>query len=96
MSKLGTFVRARQAQLQYCYMDVGLAVNANLAGSVSVTISMDPAGVVTDAKVASRTWSGAGVAEAESCLLQRVKGWAFPPSAKVGTESYSFSFIFNR
>jgi hypothetical protein len=96
MAKLGTFVRARQAQLQYCYLDHGLAVNPNLAGSVSVTISMDAAGAVSDAKVASRTWSGGGVAEAESCILQRVKGWAFPPSAKSGTESYSFAFVFNR
>lgn len=96
MAKLGTFVRSRQAQLQFCYQDQGLAANPNLAGSVSVTISLDATGTVTDAKVASRTWSGAGVSEAEGCILQRVKGWSFPPSSKAGVETYSFSFIFNK
>lgn len=96
MAKLGTFVRGRQAQLQYCYQDQGLAANPNLAGSVSVMLTLDPSGSVADAKVANRTWSGAGVAEAEACILQRVKAWAFPASSKSGTESYSFSFIFNK
>ncbi len=96
MTRLGTFVRARQSQLQYCYADVGLAANPALAGSVSVTVTLDASGAVSDVRVASRTWSGAGVAEAEGCITQRVKTWAFPSSVKEGTESYSFSFIFNR
>ena len=96
MAKLGTFVRARQAQLQYCYQEVGLAANPNLAGSVSVTVSLVPTGAVSEVKVTNRTWSGAGVSDAESCILQRVRGWSFPASSKGGAESYSFSFIFNK
>ncbi|MEA3244758.1 MAG: AgmX/PglI C-terminal domain-containing protein [Gemmatimonadota bacterium] len=96
MARLGTFVRGRQAQLQYCYRDVGLAANQNLAGSVSVAITLDAAGAVTEARVAQRTWSGAGAAETEQCVLSRVRGWAFPASSKAGVETYSFSFIFNR
>lgn len=96
MARLGTFVRGRNAQLQYCYRDVGIPLNANLAGSINVAITMDAAGTVTDARVATRSWSGAGVAEAEACVLSRVKGWAFPASSKSGPETYSFSFIFNR
>lgn len=96
MARLGTFVRGRQAQLQYCYRDVGLAVNANLAGSVSVAITLDAAGAVSEAKVATRSWSGSGVPETEACVLQRVRGWSFPASSKAGPETYSFSFIFNR
>jgi len=96
MSKLGTFVRARQAQLQYCYTDVGLAANPNLGGSVSVNVTLEPAGTVSDVRVSNRTWNGAGSAEAEGCILQRVRGWAFPPSSKGGSESYNFSFIFNK
>ncbi len=96
MSKLGTFVRARQAQLQYCYTDVGLTANPNLGGSVSVNVTLEPAGTVTDVRVSNRTWSGAGTAETEACILQRVRGWSFPPSAKTGSESYNFSFVFNK
>ncbi len=96
MARLGTFVRGRQAQLQYCYRDVGLAVNPNLAGSLSVAVTLDAAGAVTEARVAQRTWSGSGVAETEQCVLTRVRGWAFPASSKSGSETYAFSFIFNR
>ena len=96
MVKLGTFVRGRQAQLQYCYRDVGLPINANLAGSLSVAITIDASGAVSDAKVATRSWSGAAVAETEACVLQRVRGWEFPPSAKSGAETYAFSFLFSR
>jgi hypothetical protein len=96
MARLGTFVRGRNAQLQYCYRDVGLPLNPNLAGSINVAITMDAAGTVTEARVATRSWSGAGVAEAEACVLSRVKGWAFPASSKAGAETYSFSFIFNK
>jgi hypothetical protein len=96
MTRLGTFVRGRNAQLQYCYRDVGVPLNDKLAGSINVAVTMEASGTVTDAKVATRTWSGAGVAEAEACVLQRVRGWAFPASAKAGSETYSFTFIFNR
>jgi hypothetical protein len=96
MAKLGTFVRARQAQLQFCYQENGLSLNPSLAGSVGVSVSLDAAGAVSDVRVVNRTWSGAGSAEAEQCIVQRVRGWGFPPSAKGGVESYAFTFIFNR
>lgn len=96
MARLGTFVRGRQAQIQYCYRDVGLPINPNLAGSLSVAITLDAAGAVSEARVATRSWSGAGVPETEACVLQRVRGWEFPASAKSGPETYAFSFIFSR
>ena len=96
MTRLGTFVRARQAQLQYCYTDVGLPSNPNLAGAVSVTLTLDAMGAVIEANVATRTWSGSGAAETEACILTRVRTWPFPASSKEGVEAYSFSFIFNR
>lgn len=96
MTRLGTFVRGRQAQLQYCYRDVGLAINDNLAGSINIAITMNAAGAVTEARIGSRTWSGAGVAETEACIVSRVRGWGFPASSKAGDETYSFSFIFNK
>ncbi len=96
MARLGTFVRGRQAQLQYCYRDVGLAVNPALAGSANVSITLDASGQVTDAHVAQRTWSGAGVPETEQCIIMRVRQWTFPASSTPGAETYSFSFVFNR
>jgi hypothetical protein len=96
MTQLGTFVRAKQAQLQFCYQEQGLALNPNLAGSVHVDVTLDAAGAVSDARVTSRTWSGAGTAETERCIVSRVKTWSFPASAKSGAESYAFSFIFNK
>ena len=96
MAQLGTFVRARQAQLQFCYQEQGLLLNPGLAGSISVEVSLAPGGTVAAARVAERTWSGAGTAETESCILQRVRGWAFPASSAVGNETYGFSFVFNK
>jgi hypothetical protein len=96
MAGLGTFVRGRQAQLQFCYRDVGLVANPALAGSVNVAITMDAGGAVTEARVANRTWAGAGVAETEACILARERGWTFPASPKAGSETYQFSFIFNK
>jgi hypothetical protein len=96
MSVLGTFVRSRQAQLQFCYQEQGLLLNPNLAGSIGVEVSIAPGGAVASARVPDRTWSGAGVAEVEGCILQRIRGWAFPASSAAGNETYSFSFVFNK
>lgn len=96
MSQLGTFVRSRQAQMQFCYQEQGLLVNPSLAGSISVEVSLAPSGSVASARVGDRTWSGAGVPETEACILQRIRGWAFPASSAAGNETYGFSFVFNK
>ncbi|MBX9929391.1 MAG: AgmX/PglI C-terminal domain-containing protein [Gemmatimonadaceae bacterium] len=96
VAQLGTFVRSRQAQLQFCYTEIGLGANPSLAGTIGVTVSLAPTGAVLDARVATRTWNGAGVMETEGCVLGKVRGWSFPPSSKDGSESYNFSFVFNK
>ncbi len=96
MTQLGTFVRSRQAQLQFCYQEQGLLINPALAGSISVEVTIAPGGAVAAARVGDRTWSGAGVPEAEACILQRIRGWSFPASAAAGNETYGFSFVFNK
>jgi hypothetical protein len=96
MSALGTFVRSRQAQLQFCYQEQGLMMNPSLAGSIGVEVSLAPGGAVASARVSDRTWSGAGVAEVEACILSRVRTWGFPASSATGNETYSFSFVFNK
>ena len=96
MTQLGTFVRSRQAQLQFCYQEQGLLLNPALAGSIGLEVSLAPGGAVAAARVTDRTWSGAGVAETEACIVQRIRGWAFPSSSAAGNETYGFSFVFNK
>lgn len=96
MAQLGTFVRSRQAQLQFCYQEQGLLVNPALAGSIGVEVSLAPSGSVAAARITERTWSGAGVSEAEACILSRIRGWSFPASNAAGAETYGFSFVFNK
>jgi hypothetical protein len=96
MAQLGTFVRSRQAQLQFCYQELGLLINPALAGSISVEVTLAPGGAVAAARVVNRTWTGAGVNEAEGCILSRIRSWGFPSSSAAGNETYGFSFVFNK
>jgi len=96
MTQLGTFMRSRQAQLQFCYQEQGLLLNPGLAGTIGVEVALAPNGSVASARITQHTWTGAGVAETEGCILQRVRGWGFPASSAQGNETYSFSFVFNR
>ncbi len=96
VSDLGTFVRQRQAQLRDCYVRNGLSANPNLAGTVTVAITIAGSGAVTGADATSSTWSGQqGASAAESCILSRIRGWRFPASS-VGEGTYSFPFNFTK
>jgi hypothetical protein len=66
-----------------------------LAGTVNVSITLTGSGNVTGAEVTSRTWSGGGAAEAESCILDKIRGWRFP-SSSAGGGTYAFPFNFTR
>ena len=93
VSDLGTFVRSRESQLRYCYTERGLKQNPNLAGTITVAITLTGAGNVTAADVTSRTWSGAGAADAESCIRSRIRSWKFPSDSR-GGGTYAFPFNF--
>jgi len=95
VAELGSYVRGRQSQLQFCYQEFGLKVNPQLAGTVGVAVVLTGAGKVTGADITRRTWSGPGSAEAERCIRERVMGWSFPPSDQ-GGGTYSFSFVFSK
>ena len=70
-------------------------MNPQLAGSVAVAVTLTSEGAVTGVDITKHTWSGPGVAEAESCIKQRISGWKFP-SSEHGGGTYSFSFSFSR
>ena len=95
VSELGTFVRSREAQLRFCYVERGLRANPNLAGTINVAITLTGNGNVTGVDVTSRTWSGAGSSEAESCIVDKIRSWKFP-SSDVGGGTYGFPFNFTR
>jgi hypothetical protein len=95
VSDLGVYVRGRNSQLQFCYSEYGLKVNPQLAGSVTVAVTLTSDGAVTGVDITKHTWSGPGAAEAESCIKQRINGWKFP-SSEHGGGTYSFSFSFSR
>jgi hypothetical protein len=73
-AEMGQTARAHVPQLARCYHDEGLSRNRSLAGLVRLALTVE-AGRVTSAAIVDRSWSGAGAAEAESCLLRTVRGW---------------------
>lgn len=95
VGELGTFVRGRESQLRFCYNEFGLKVNPSLAGSVSASVTLTPAGAVTGVDITNRTWSGGGASETERCIAEKIRGWRFPAS-DAGGGTYAFSFSFTR
>ncbi|HEX2778294.1 MAG TPA: AgmX/PglI C-terminal domain-containing protein [Gemmatimonadaceae bacterium] len=95
VSELGTFVRSREAQLRFCYVENGLKANPNLAGTITVAITLTGSGSVTDADITNRTWGGAGASSAESCILSKIRSWRFP-SSSAGGGTFSFPFNFTK
>jgi hypothetical protein len=92
-SALGNAVREHEPQLRFCYQEYGLKVNPSLAGSVTLSLTIDVAGSITQATIPDRTWGGTGVSATESCILDKVRAWRFP-SAAGGAGTYAFSFNF--
>lgn len=95
VGELGAFVRSRESQLRFCYVEYGLKQNPSLAGTVNVAITLTGSGNVTGVDITSRTWGGSGASEAESCIRSKIRGWKFPSSA-AGGGTYSFPFNFTR
>jgi TonB family protein len=89
---IGSFARARSAQMNFCYTEA-LAENPKLAGAVAVALTITSAGDVTEAEVVRRSWSGRGTDVLEACILARVRTWKFQESdAPTGTYPFSLSF----
>jgi hypothetical protein len=93
---LGTSVREHESQLRFCYDEYGLKVNPDLAGSVTVALTLSASGTVMQAKVTRRTWSGPGSGPAEGCILEKARNWQFPPAGSGGVGTFEFSFNFSR
>lgn len=95
-AKFGSFVRAREPQLQFCYREAR-AASPELAGSATVAVTLAADGSVLKADIVRRAWSGRGSDDVERCLLSRVRVWKFPPTdaaADEATRIHSFAVIF--
>ena len=95
VGSVGTVVRAHESQLRFCYQESGLKADPALAGSITVALTVGANGDVRNASVTRRTWSGAGAAGAEACILRVVRAWRLPGSG-TGSATYSFPFNFSR
>lgn len=89
---LGDFVRSRESQLRFCYVEYGLKQNPSLAGTITVAITIASSGSVSNAAITDRTWGGAGASSAESCIRSKIEGWRFPAGSGSGTYSFPFNF----
>ena len=94
-TEAAAFVRARAAQLQYCYVR-SAGVESDLAGVVTLRLVLGPNGTVRNADVVRRTWSGPGAAETEECLLTAARKWRVPSAADGATLTLPISFTRSR
>lgn len=91
----GRFVRSREPQLQFCYREA-LAQSPALSGSATVAVSLTDDGVVRDAAIVRRAWSGKGSDVVEQCVLSTVRSWGFPAVDPKDPHVHSFSVIFTK
>lgn len=92
-SAVGQFVRERNAQLQLCYADARVA-HADLAGTLTVALTLADDGRVADAAIERRAWSGDGAA-IEGCVLGFVRRWRFPVPQADDARAHSFIVVFS-
>ena len=63
--------------VQKCYETEGLQRNPSLSGSVEITVTILPTGMVTDVNVATEGFKGSGQAEVAKCLAGVARSWRF-------------------
>jgi hypothetical protein len=95
-TEAGAFVRARVAELQYCYARTAGGAESDLAGVVTLRLVLGDNGTVHDADVVRRTWSGPAAEETESCLLAAARRWRVPGAAVGATLTLPISFTRGR
>ena len=96
---VGTFVRGREPQLQFCYAETR-ATSPALAGSATVAVTLDAEGRVLNAGIVRHSWAGGNGEVVEQCVLSRVRNWRFPAGdpedGADAKRAHSFAVIFTR
>jgi TonB family protein len=77
-------------EIKYCY-EKELSKDPGLYGKVTVLFVIDGTGRVGDALVQQTTMSSEPV---ESCMINHVKRWAFPPPQGGGTVQVTYPYVF--
>ena len=83
-------VKLYESQVKYCY-SLELVKKDGLAGTVTVTTTIDASGTVTDAKVTASTLANAKV---EGCITERLLRWRFPKTANGGVARLTLPWTF--
>jgi TonB family protein len=87
---IGPVIGRHANEIRYCY-EMALGGDPNLAGKVSVSFTIDPAGTVSDATLAQSTLSNNSV---EQCILTRVRRWKFPEPKGGGVCVINYPWVF--
>jgi TonB family protein len=83
-------IRAHFNEIKYCY-ERELQSHQVLAGKVSVSFTIGPAGEVIEASISESTLDDQAV---ESCMLARIRRWKFPDPAGGGMVTVNHPWIF--
>jgi hypothetical protein len=89
---VANLVKQWQSQLNLCYTEYGLKVNPALTGSIAVHLAIRSSGDVGAATFTRHSWSGAGGAEAELCMREKVMAWMFPPASTPSAHEFTVAF----
>lgn len=89
--EIARVVRRHQSEIKYCY-ESELQKNPSLRGKVSVWWEIDPAGGVSDAKIAESTLDNP---TAEQCLLTKIRKWRFPEPEGGGIVNVTYPWVFS-
>jgi hypothetical protein len=76
----------------YCYTQFGLREHTTLTGALVVRLALSPSGNVGRSVIGSRTWSGEGGPDVESCIRSRIAAWRFPPARAGSIHTFSLEF----
>lgn len=83
-------IKRHQNEIKFCY-EQELQKVPDLAGKVAVLFTIDPTGAVNEANVSE---SSLGNANAENCMMARIRRWKFPEPQGGGVVTVTFPWIF--
>lgn len=84
-------VGRKKGQIKACY-DREIKTTPDLAGRIEVTIVVDPEGAVEEVWIVDNTTDSEELA---SCMMLRIRRWAFPATGETYEVTYPFSLFAN-